>query len=132
MAIATDKLIRVHPLKGLTADEIKRAGEILVKIQKTKSKDAVRAVRFQHITLSEPPKALLMPYLDAENSRVEHSKRPWVPRCAKITWSHVLERQDCETIVSLDTESEVAHINARITQHNGLDRYVPIPKKLFR
>jgi len=125
MAAVTDKLARVHPLKGLTADEIKRAGDILVKIQKTKLEDADRVVRFQHITLSEPPKALLLPYLDAENSLVKLSERPWVPRCAKITWSHVRERQDCETIVSLDTESEVAHLDATVTQHNGLDRYVP-------
>jgi hypothetical protein len=132
MAALTVKLARIHPLRGLTADEIQHAGAILTKIQKAKSGDASRTVRFQHITLSEPPKALLMPYLDAENSLVEPSNRPWVPRCAKITWSQVHDRRDCESIVSLDTESEVAHIDAKVTQHNGLDRYVPSHGQLCR
>jgi primary-amine oxidase len=123
MAALVVKPSRIHPLKGLTSDEIKYAAAILTKIQQAKSRDSARSVRFQHITLSEPPKALLLPYLDAENAGVTLSKRPWVPRCARITWSQLNERRDCETIVSLDTELEVAHLDAKAPQHHGLDRY---------
>lgn len=114
---------RIHPLKALTPEEMKHAAAVLTTIQKGNSGDASAMVRFQHITLNEPPKALLMPYLDAENAGVQASDRPWVPRCAKITWSQVDKRQDCETIISLDNEVEVAHIDTKGAQHNGLDRY---------
>lgn len=113
---------RVHPLRDLSPEEIKHAAVILRKIQQAKAGGVAPEFRFQHITLSEPPKALLLPYLDAESSGVKESDRPWVPRCAKITWSMVRERKDCETTISLDTESEVAHIDAKAAQHNGLDR----------
>jgi primary-amine oxidase len=131
MATPTAKPARVHPLRGLTAGEIRLAAAILTKIQQAKSGEAPRTVRFQHITLSEPPKSLLMPYLDAESAGIESSKRPWVPRCARITWAQVHERQDCESIVSLDTELEVAHTDTKVSQHNGLDKYAPIPVKML-
>lgn len=122
MAAVVSKPARVHPLRGLMPEEIKNAAAILMKILQAKAADAFKKIRFQHITLSEPPKALLMPYLDAESAGLEASNRPWVPRCARITWSHAHKRQDCETIISLDTELEVAHIDAKGAQHNGLDR----------
>ena len=122
MAALISKTARVHPLRGLTPEEIKHAAAILIKLQQAKAADAFKMVRFKHITLSEPPKALLMPYLDAESAGLEASDRPWVPRCARITWSHAHKRQDCESAVSLDTELEVAHIDAKGAQHNGLDR----------
>ncbi|EXJ76256.1 uncharacterized protein A1O5_00764 [Cladophialophora psammophila CBS 110553] len=113
---------RRHPLRGLTPDEMKHAAAVLKKTLQQNAGGSTDNIRFQHITLDEPPKALLLPYLDAESAGVEPLKRPWVPRCARITWSHVHERQDCETVVSLDTEAEVTHIDHQAPQHNGLDR----------
>jgi primary-amine oxidase len=113
---------RRHPLKGLTPDETRLAAAILKKAIQEKEGGSSDNIRFQHITLDEPPKALLLPYLDAESAGVEPSKRPWVPRCARITWSHVHERQDSETVVSLDTDAKVVtHVDYKAPQHNGLD-----------
>ncbi|KAH8683742.1 copper amine oxidase [Ilyonectria robusta] len=62
----TPQVERVHPLRALSENEILKASAIAKRIFQEKINDAQKEIRFKHITLSEPPKSFLMPYLDAE------------------------------------------------------------------
>ncbi|KAH8695338.1 copper amine oxidase [Talaromyces proteolyticus] len=112
---------KVHPLTGLSSAEIKRAAAILQNIYH-KNDGVLEKLRFQHITLQEPPKELLMLYLDAECAGVEASERPFVPRLAEITYREPDGPTYMKTVVSLDTDTEVSTIRSQQGQHGGLDR----------
>jgi primary-amine oxidase len=62
-ASASKKANVAHPLCPLTGDEIKAASSL---VQSVWPSDA--HLRFKVVMLEEPPKADLMPYLDAEHS----------------------------------------------------------------
>lgn len=115
---------RVHPLIGLSPAEITRAGAVLSKSIRQKANDASKSIRFRHITLQEPPKALLLPYLDAESAGVESERRPFVPRCAQVSFTEPNGTQLEEACISLDTETVVSILAAEKGQHSPLDRYV--------
>ena len=115
---------RVHPLIGLSAVEITRAGSILSKKIQHDSDNANKSIRFKHISLQEPPKALLLPYLDAESVGVNVDQRPFVPRCAQIWYTEPNGTQLQESCVSLDTGTVVSTLAAKKGQHAPLDRYV--------
>jgi primary-amine oxidase len=115
---------RPHPLHHITPDEIKRAASIVsVRVRAT---DGPVQVRFKNISLQEPPKALLLPYLDAEAAGVPHSQRPFVPRSLSVTWSTGNERRVTDSVVSLDANTVVEEIRARPGQHGSIDRYVVV------
>ncbi|KAJ3546099.1 hypothetical protein NM208_g2167 [Fusarium decemcellulare] len=114
-------MARPHPLHAISADEISRASDILKAILKEKNGDGFQ-FRFKNISIHEPPKALLLPYLDLEASGKPASERPYVPRCVDIVWTARNERDLHQTTVNLDTKSEASHITAKAGQHSSLDR----------
>ena len=67
-----------HPLSPLTASEITTSAELIKGLYPSQTK-----VQFKAITLEEPEKAQLVPYLDAE-----HSGRPLprIPRKAFVNY----------------------------------------------
>lgn len=113
---------RVHPLIALSAAEITRASSVLAQSTQKKAGDPKKLVRFKHITLKEPPKALLLPYLDAESAGVAAAQRPFVPRCAQISYTEHDGSQLREAYVSLDTETLLNTVEAKKGQHAPLDR----------
>lgn len=110
-----------HPLHCITSEEISRSSDVLRKLLQEKHGDDFR-FRFKNITVHEPAKALLLPYLDAEAAGVAPSQRPFVPRCVDIVWTTDNERVLCESTISLDTFTEVKRIIASHGQHSSLDR----------
>jgi len=66
------KHIAAHPLCPITASEIKRSAELIKGCWPTKTN-----LHFKAITLEEPAKAELVPYLEAEHrgSRLPHIDR---------------------------------------------------------
>ena len=61
---APAKQIPAHPLCPITAAEIKRSADLVRSLYPAKTD-----LRFKAITLEEPEKAQLVPYLDAEHNR---------------------------------------------------------------
>ena len=113
-----------HPLHIITDDEISRASAIVTRLVKEQDKaDGTKThIRFKNISLHEPPKALLLPYLDAEAAGRPPSERPFVPRCVGVIWSPENERKITESIVSMDSNTEVGRIHTAYGQHGPIDR----------
>ncbi len=59
---STQKRAVAHPLCPITASEIKRSANLIRNIYPSKTD-----IHFKAITLDEPEKAQLVPYLDAEH-----------------------------------------------------------------
>lgn len=113
---------RSHPLHNLTADEICRATSI---IKGVAQKEGLKSkLWFKSVSLQEPPKAILLPYLDAEAAGVSIAERPFVPCCLEVIWSYDNERKVIVSIVSLDTNTEVERNTPRPGQHSANDRSV--------
>ena len=116
---------RPHPLHSITSTEIAKAAALLKSI--LSKRDAVEGItsklRFKNISIQEPPKALLLPYLDAEAAGVPIDQRPFVPRCVAVVWSSNNERNVVESVVSLDAGCEVDQTRATYGQHSSIDRY---------
>ncbi|KGO38825.1 Copper amine oxidase, N2-terminal [Penicillium expansum] len=96
---------RQHPLQNVTASEIRRATAVVQGC--AKARGSLKSIRFKYITLHEPPKALLMPYLDAESDGVPVDSRPFVPRLVAALYTDENTGEAFESIVSLDSETEV-------------------------
>lgn len=114
--------IRKHPLLNITSDEIRRASEIALRCIRAREKNSTLAIRFKNLSLHEPPKATLLPYLDAEAAGVPANARPFVPRCIEIVYSTENERNVFETKISLDSETEFGLDKAAYGQHSAIDR----------
>lgn len=113
-----------HPLIPLDGQEIARASAIVRNILRGQA-EILETLRFKNISLHEPPKALLLPYLNAEKEGVPVHARPFVPRCAAVVWTAQNEQILCETIVSLDSGTEAPAGTTRVERGKGyasLDR----------
>ena len=113
-----------HPLHLLTDIEIREATSILVNHigEEDNSTGRQTKVHFKNVSLAEPPKVFLFPYLEAEANGVPIQQRPYVPRCIDITWQVDNGRKVTESTVSLDSKTVVSEIHARKGQHGPNDR----------
>lgn len=111
---------RSHPLAFLTPEEITTASAIVKALIAKTEPSLLSTLRFKSISLSEPPKALLLPYLAAEASGA--TQLPFVPRCLSVIWSALHERRVSESVISLDTGVEVHRESPRKGQHGANDR----------
>lgn len=120
----TSKVHSRHPLHLLTADEIRSASSVLVQQQERESKvsEAGVKIHIKNISLHDPPKALLLPYLDAEAKGTPSAQRPYVPRCVDIIWSTNNGRKVTESTVSLDANKIINEVYAAKGQHGPNDR----------
>jgi primary-amine oxidase len=115
---------RRHPLHQITDEEITRASSIVKRgVNRLDIRDGTRtSIRFKSVSLQEAPKALLLPYLDAEANGIAYKKRPFVPRCLNVIWSYDNERKVIESVVSMDSNTEVDRNQAAPGQHGSIDR----------
>lgn len=112
---------RPHPLNNLSEGEISRATSI---VKQTANKAGIQSnIWFKSVSIAEPPKAILLPYLDAEAAGIPIGKRPFVPRCIEVIWTHDSERTVTASIVSLDTNTEVDRSGTGKGQHGPNDRF---------
>lgn len=115
---------RPHPLHSITGSEISRASAIITDL--VSKDDTARGtqskLRFKNISQHEPPKALLLPYLDAEAAGVPIDQRPFVPRLVDVIWTTDNERNVVESTVSMDSNTVVGQTKAAQGQHSSLDR----------
>jgi primary-amine oxidase len=115
----------VHPLQLLDDKEIRAATTILTKQLSSTLPAEDNKIHFKNISLHDPPKALLLPYLDAEAANLPHAQRGYVPRCVDITWSIQNGRKVAESTVSLDAKTVIDEVYAAKGQHGPNDRFVP-------
>ncbi|KAI6912956.1 hypothetical protein KC316_g885 [Hortaea werneckii] len=118
---ATTVRTRPHPLHLISDNEIFEARNIL--LETLRQDETPPSIRFKNITLHEPAKADLLPYLDAEASGTPISLRPFISRCVEIIWSTANERIVHESIISLDANAEVSRTGPKKGQHGSIDRY---------
>lgn len=122
---------RPHPLHALKPSEIQRSAKIVTKkVRQTKNVDASSPypINFKGISLHEPPKAILLPYLDAESEgNVPIESRPFVPRLATVVYALENEREVIESVVSLDSGVEVSFDKAGEGKYSSLDKYAKGP-----
>lgn len=119
-------MAHTHPLQLLNDKEIRTATEILTKhISSSITSGALtdNKIHFKNVSLHDPPKALLLPYLDAEAAGLPPAERGYVPRCVDITWSVQNGRKVTESTISLDAQAILAEIHAAKGQHGPNDRY---------
>ncbi|GAB7352695.1 hypothetical protein MBLNU459_g3054t1 [Dothideomycetes sp. NU459] len=104
--------------------EIGRASAIVKEfvLKNDTLRDVPNKLRFKNISQHEPPKALLLPYLDAEAAGVPVNQRPFVPRLIDVIWTTDNERNVTESTISLDSNTVVAESKAAYGQHSSLDR----------
>ncbi|GAD93404.1 hypothetical protein PVAR5_2014 [Paecilomyces variotii No. 5] len=121
---ATTTTLRSHPLLNLNPNEIRRASHIISRVVHQKHGPTC-PIRFKSISLHEPPKALLLPYLDAESAGTPAGSRPFVPRLVEVVYSIGDGRDFFESVVSLDTDTEVEVVKAARGQHSPMDRGDP-------
>jgi len=91
----------VHPLDPLSPQEIIQAASIL-----RKSYPGDTPVHFKAITLNEPPKTLVLPYLDAEH---RGSPPPRVPRTAYVLYVLLNTNKAFEAIIDFGTRKLVSN-----------------------
>jgi len=115
----TSRKARPHPLNIISAAELSQASAILTKVLADQN---IVNFRFKNVSLNEPPKALLFPYLEAEAAGVPVPQRPFVPRLVQVIWTTDNGRNLNESIVSLDSNSEVGRASAKHGQHSPFDR----------
>lgn len=95
-----------HPLDQLSAEEIRTAADI---IRTTRPNGA--SIVFRTITLEEPAKAQLIPFLEAEHSG---TLSPWTerpPRLAKALYDVIGEDKStdfCNSVVDIGLDEEIS------------------------
>src|SRR5690606_7682012 len=96
-----------HPLDQLTVDEVNAARRIILDVRHPTQ------VVIRDISLQEPPKALLWPYLEAEHGGAREKElaklRP--PRIAKALYDTISlskEHSFCESIIDLGKGREIS------------------------
>ena len=113
---------RHHPLHSLMADEITKSAGLLKQLLREKHGELPTQLRIKNVSINEPPKALLLPYLNAEAAGIPSAQRPFIPRCVNIIWSTGSDREFYESTLSLDTMTEVQRVSAPTGQHANLTR----------
>lgn len=111
-----------HPLHNITPAEVLRASRIALQRIRERENSPTRHVRFKNISLSEPPKALLLAYLDAEACGVPIEDRPYIPRCVEVVYAMDCEKKFGTMVVSLDSGTETEFKPALKGQHSSMDR----------
>jgi primary-amine oxidase len=106
-----------HPLQNISDVEVSKATGIVKKL------NSGRELWFKSVSLAEPPKSILLPYLDAEAAGVPVSQRPFVPRCIEVIWSADNELEVNVSVISLDSDTEIQRSGKPKGSHGANDRF---------
>lgn len=103
----------VHPLDPLTPDEITTVAKILRAVYPPNS-----PIHFKAVTLDEPAKSLVVPYLEAEH---RGSPLPIVPRSAYVLYVMQNTHKTFEAIVDFSTGKLVSNAEIPADCHAAAD-----------
>ncbi|KAF8245817.1 hypothetical protein K440DRAFT_633127 [Wilcoxina mikolae CBS 423.85] len=96
-----------HPLEQLSVEEVNRARGVI-----RKQRSAALSIVYRDITLEEPRKALLVPFLTAEHAGQLSSKTERPPRLAKVLYDVIAADKSldfCDSVVNVVTGQELSY-----------------------
>lgn len=118
-----------HPLDQLSIDEINKTRDVILRAHPSSS------IIFRTITLEEPAKVLLLPFLQAEHRRevTNRTRRP--PRLARVLFDAIEEDRSlelCDSVVDVTLGEEVSFDLIEKKYHSPLNAYdLPLSFKPF-
>jgi len=110
---------KMHPLDPITAEEITQVSTLL------KAKTSDKSLHFKLITISEPPKSILRPFLAAERNGSTPSQ---IPRLASALYYHRGTADLFLAEVNLDTNSvhDVKKVDSHFHGQNDVDEMIQL------
>lgn len=121
-----------HPLSALTADEVRQARDVILKLHPSS------VIDFRVIYLLEPPKADVVRFLDAEHAGTLTADTPRPPRLAQLNYDVIggsngdaaaaaaaVPTQYHESVVDLGAGKRVSNELIDTKYHASLGMYVP-------
>ncbi|KAH0846092.1 hypothetical protein AYO21_12161 [Fonsecaea monophora] len=105
-----------HPLCPLTAAEISTTAELVRSVW-----PSTIDLRFKVITLDEPSKKSMIPYLDAEHSSAGSSSLPAIPRKAFVSYYIRNTNRFHEAVVNLSSRTVESNVRLGPNQHGNGD-----------
>lgn len=115
-----------HPLSALSADEVRRARDVILQLH-----PAAALVDFRVIYLLEPPKADVVRFLDAEHAGTLTPATPRPPRLAQLKYDVIggadaaaAPTQYHESVVDLVAGTRISNELIDSKHHASLGMYV--------
>lgn len=110
-----------HPLQRLSEDEFRKARDIILKLHGSDD-----SLFFRSIYLSEPKKADLIPFLEAEHSGSLTASTPRPPRQALVEYDvhRATEHEYIRSVVDIHTGELVTKESAPRNSHPYITVYV--------
>ncbi|OBT49825.1 hypothetical protein VE04_10172 [Pseudogymnoascus sp. 24MN13] len=119
-AVKTPPTRRSHPFSSLTAHEIVTAAKIVRQNASLRHLVEADLIVTKIITLLEPPKRLMIPYLDNEHGdTLQPGDDIAIPRCAEVHYCIQGQAQMHTSVVCLTTSQESSHV-AVPKPHQGI------------
>jgi primary-amine oxidase len=119
-AMKTPSTRRPHPFSALTALEIVTAAKIVRQNASLRHLVEADSVVTKIVTLLEPPKRLMIPYLDKEHrGTLQPDDDLTIPRCAEVHYCLQGQAQMYMSVVCLTTAQESSHV-AVPKPHQGI------------
>ena len=94
--------VHLHPLDPLTSNEISAASAVI-----RASYPPGSPLHFKAVSLEEPPKSLLVPYLEAEHGG---RPRPFISRIAYVLYVTLNTSKTWEALVDLSTRKLIGNV----------------------
>ncbi|KAJ5560173.1 hypothetical protein N7513_002572 [Penicillium frequentans] len=110
-----------HPFASITALEIESAVEITLPLATARHNVNHDQIAFKSISLIEPPKSDMIPYLELEHAGEPPASRPKLPRRVELLYYIKNTTKIHEEIVSLDDKSELAHFSVPSIHQGFMD-----------
>lgn len=140
VAAAATTTATPHPLSALTADEVRQARDVILKLHPSS------VIDFRVIYLLEPPKADVVRFLDAEHAGTLTADTPRPPRLAQLNYDVIggstgdaaVPTQYHESVVDLGAGKRISNELIDTKYHASLGMYVlsvtagPDPSSLAR
>lgn len=117
------KSSNLHPFASITASEIKAASDFTRSLAALRHDVDQDQVAFKAISLREPPKRLVIPYLELEHSGTTDpaASLPKIPRQIEVHYYIKNTTKMYEEVVCIDDNSEVAHFAVPDNHHGPMD-----------
>jgi len=116
-----------HPLEQLSVEEVNRARGIIRLARSSLS------ILYRDITLEEPKKALLIPFLSAEHAGQLSPKTERPPRLVRVMYDVIATDKSvdfCDSVVNIITGQELSFVVVDKKFHSPLNMYVTFYYKL--
>ncbi|KAK6810720.1 hypothetical protein RU639_013568 [Aspergillus parasiticus] len=112
---------RLHPFASITASEIKAAVDFTRPVAALRHHVEPEQIAFKAISLREPTKSVMLPYLELEHAGEPPTSLPVIPRQVEVHYYIKKTTKMYEEVVCVDSNSEVSHIAVPDTDQGPMD-----------